>query len=127
MFNLSIGNKAKWATAIALLPFLVIFSKGCGRGQGVQPQKSPDGKFTLVTSVNQSNADPQRYLCVIVDIKDSAGKTVYHGVTPASDTQGWSIRRLDNNKIQLASSDTGTHYIRRQSDGSWADDFPLEE
>ena len=118
---------AKLATVIALLSLLAIFSKGCGRGQGVPPQKSPDGKFTLVTSVNQSNADPRRYLCVIVDIKDSAGKTVYHKVTPASDTQGWSIRWLDNNKIQLASSDIGTHHIRRQADGSWTDDFPQEE
>lgn len=127
MFNLSIGNKAKCATMIALLSFMAIFSNGCGPGRGMPPQKSPDGKFAFVTSVNESNADPRRYLCVIVDIKDSVGKTVYHKVTPASDTQSWSIRWLDNNKIELASSDIGTHHIRRQPDGSWTDDFPEEQ
>lgn len=113
-------------TITVALTFVAMFTKGCGRVQ-VPPQKSPDGNFTLSTTVNDSNADPRRYLCVIVDIKDAGGKTVYHKITPASDTQGWSIRWLDNNKIELASSDIGTHHIRRQADGNWTDDFPQEE
>ena len=126
MSKLSLINLVRHAIVIALLSFVAVFSRGCGRAQGVPPQKSPDGKFSVVTTINTSKADPLRYLCVIVDIKDSAGKTVYHKITPASDTQGWSIRWLDNNKIELASSDIGTHHIRRQSDGIWTDDFPRE-
>jgi len=124
MFMPSVSNLGRYTVVAATL--VAIFTNGCGRVR-VPPQKSPDGKFTLVTSVNESNADPRRYLCVIVDIKDSVGKSVYRKVTPVSDTQGWSIRWLDNDKIELASSDIGTHHIRRQADGSWTDDFPQEE
>ena len=75
--------------------------------------------MTLTTSVNQSKADRTRYLCVIVDITDSAGKTLHHEITPASDTQRWSIQWVSNNEVLLKSSDVGSYRIRRQRDGTW--------
>ena len=75
--------------------------------------------MTLATSVNQSKADPTRYLCVVVDITDSSGKSLHHEVTPASDTQRWSIQWVSNDEVLLRSSDVGSYRIRRQPDGTW--------
>ena len=75
--------------------------------------------MTLATSVNRGKANPTRYLCVVVDITDSAGKTLHHEVTPASDAQRWSVRWVGNDEVLLKSSDVGNYHIRRQPDGTW--------
>ena len=92
---------------------------GCGQPSPSPPQKSPDGTMSLSTSVNQSKANPTRYLCVVVDINDSTGKPLHHEVTPASDTQRWSIQWVSNDEVLLKSSDVGNYRIRRQPDGKW--------
>ena len=79
--------------------------------------------MTLATSVNQSKANPTRYLCVVVDITDSAGKALHDEVTPASDTQRWSISWVSNDEVLLKSSDVGSYHIRRQQDGTWKGDL----
>jgi hypothetical protein len=98
---------------------MALLVTGCNRTAAAPAQKSPDGTMTLATSVNQSKANPTRYLCVIVDITDSTGRTLHHEVTPASATQRWSISWLSNDEILLNSSDVGSYHIRRQSDGTW--------
>jgi hypothetical protein len=75
--------------------------------------------MTLTTAVNQSKANPSRYLCVIVEITDSAGTTLHHEVTPASNTQRWSIAWVSNDEVLIKSSDVGNYHIRRNSDGTW--------
>ena len=92
---------------------------GCGRTSPMPPRKSPDGTLSLSTSVNRSKAVPSRYLCVVVDITDSKGRPLHHEVTPASDTQRWSIQWVSNNEVLLKSSDVGNYRIRRQTDGTW--------
>jgi hypothetical protein len=96
---------------------------GCGRTSSVAAQKSPDGTMTLSNTVNQSKANPTRYLCVVVDITDSAGRVLHHEITPASDTQRWSIRWVSNEEALLKSSDVGRYRIRRQPDGTWKGEF----
>jgi len=99
--------------------FIAVLVTGCNRTTAAPAQKSPDGTMTLATSVNQSKANPTRYLCVVVDITDSAGKTLHHEVTPASGTQRWSIGWVSNDEVLLKSSDVGSYHIRRQTDGTW--------
>jgi hypothetical protein len=98
---------------------LAIFFAGCHRGATGPAQKSPDGTMTLTTAINPSKADSTSYLCVIVEIRDAAGKILHYEVTPASDTQRWSIQWLGNDEVLLKSSDVGNYHIRRQSDGTW--------
>ena len=81
----------------------------------------------LTTSVNQSQADSTRYLCVVVEITDLAGNTQYQEVTPASATQRWSIRWVNNEEVLLDSADVGQYRIRRQPDGAWKGDFAASE
>jgi hypothetical protein len=102
-----------------VLTLLTMMLPGCGRTASTPSQKSPDGTMSLTTSVNQSNANPTRYLCVVVDITDSAGTKLHHEVTPASDTHRWSIQWITNDEVLLKSSDVGNFYIRRQPDGTW--------
>jgi hypothetical protein len=80
---------------------------------------SPDGRLVLLTSVNQSKEDPTRYLCVAVEIQDSAGHVLFHEVTPASDTMRWSIGWETNAKVILQSSDVGTYVVEKLPDGRW--------
>ena len=81
--------------------------------------KSPDGTLTLSWSVNDSQANPTRYLCVVVDITDSAGKTLHHEVTPVSDRIRWSPQWVSNDEVMLKSSGVGVYRIRRLPDGTW--------
>lgn len=75
--------------------------------------------MTISTSVNHNKANPAQDLCVVIDITDSAGKALHHEITPASDTQRWSIQWVGNDEVLLKSSDVGTYRIRRQPDGKW--------
>ena len=102
-----------------LFIILWLVTIGCSRTAPAPTQKSPDGTMTLTTSVNQSKAKPARYLCVVVEITNLGGKTLHQEVTPASDTQRWSIRWVSNTEVLLTSSDVGAYYIRRQPDGTW--------
>ncbi|MGN6367575.1 MAG: hypothetical protein ACTHN5_04875 [Phycisphaerae bacterium] len=92
---------------------------GCARAASTTSKKSPDGTMTLTTTIDQDKSDPSRYLCVIVDIADAAGKTLHHEVTPASDAQRWSIEWKSNTDVLLKSADVGNYHIRRQPDGTW--------
>ena len=102
-----------------VLMSVAVLVAGCRRPTTVVARQSPDGTMTLTTSVNQSRAEPTRYLCVVVDITDASGRTLHHEVTPASDTQRWSIRWMGNDAIMLESADVGIYKIRRQADGTW--------
>jgi hypothetical protein len=104
-------------TPIALIVSLLL--AGCGRGPSPPSLKSPDGMLTLSTSVNQTKADRTQYLCVIIDIVDSTGKTLHHEVTPASDVHRWSIQWVTNDELLLKSSDVGNYHVLRQTDGTW--------
>jgi hypothetical protein len=47
-----------WRTMPAVLILAALFPIGCGRRNTQQTIASPDGTMILVTSINQSKADP---------------------------------------------------------------------
>ena len=82
-------------------------------------EKSPDGSFVLVTSIEESKIDPTLYGCVILEIKDSQNHVIHQENTRASSFQRWNIRWLSNDKIELQSSDIGKLIWIRTQDGKW--------
>lgn len=95
---------------------------GCRRSGSTStsaPIASPDGKYSLVTSVNQSKTDPTKYLCVILEIHDAQGILVGKVQTGASDRMRWNVAWDSKNRIWLKSADIGTHYCELQADGQW--------
>jgi hypothetical protein len=78
--------------------------------------------MTLVTTIEQSRADPTAYLCVVFEIHDAAGKVLYQENTHASDVHRWSMRWESNDVIRLQSSDIGPRSWRRQPNGEWEKD-----
>jgi len=74
----------------------------------------------LATSVNQSKADPTKYLCVRFEIRDDrTGAVIHRQQTSASDVMRWSIHWESNETIRLESSDVGTCWWDCQPNGSW--------
>ena len=94
-----------------IVVLLTLWFVGCNRTTVTQGQKSPDGTMTLTTSVNPDKSNPTRSSCVVVDITDAAGTTLHHEVTPASDTQRWSIKWVSNDEVLLKSSDIGDYRL----------------
>ncbi len=80
---------------------------------------SPDGSLTLVTSINDSQEDPTKYLCVKFQIVDSTGMVLYEEQTGASDRMRWSMQWDGNQRVVLNSSDIGTVAWEQQADGLW--------
>ncbi len=80
---------------------------------------SPDGKLTLITSINRSKDNPTKYLCVKFQIIDSTGKVLYEEQTGASDRMRWSIYWKDTQHVVLDSADIGTMIWEQQANGSW--------
>jgi hypothetical protein len=105
----------KRAIPIALL---LLTAAGCAP-KGQPPLTSPDGSLILVTSVENSHADPAAYLCVVFEIQDAKGKILHTENTHASDMSCWQMRWASNKQIVLQSSDVGTFRWSRQPDGTW--------
>ena len=74
--------------------------------------------MTLTPSVNQSKADPTKYLCVAFDIHDKSGGLLHSIQSSASDIQKWSIGWFDDVTIVLYSSDIGTYAWKLADDGT---------
>lgn len=91
-----------------LLVFVTLSGCSASRSDDMAPIKSPDGSLTLTPSVNTSNSDPTKYLCVAFDIFDSSGSRVHHVESSASDRMKWAIGWFDDRTIVLYSSDVGT-------------------
>jgi len=80
---------------------------------------SPDKSLTLVARANTSPADPTKYGCIAFDVLDKNGQLVDHHQTGASRYMRWSIFWWGKSTIRLDSSDVGTYYWARGSDGKW--------
>ena len=107
-------------SAFVFAVVVMVVAIGCRRTRSrVKRIASPSGAFVLTTSVNQSKADPKRYLCVVVTICGKEGKEVHREVTPASDVMKWSIQWINDDTIRLDSSDVGS-YIIEHKDGTWS-------
>jgi len=118
-----------WLIGVALACILTV---GCGgrpsdhRQEPVAatppppPIDSPQQDRTLAITVNTSRDDPVLYLTLIFEVRDKANQTILHRQqTYASSRMAWSMRWLDNNTVQLESSDIGTFCWWEQPDGAW--------
>jgi hypothetical protein len=102
-----------------LVSLLLLLSLAAGCSRPVPPQASPDGSLILAASIERSRAAGSKYLCVILEIRDRAGKVLFRENTGASDVMKWNLHWESNTRIKLDSSDIGTYYWNRQPDGSW--------
>ncbi|HSY74442.1 MAG TPA: hypothetical protein VK810_03145 [Dongiaceae bacterium] len=100
--------------------FVLVLFAGCS--QKMPTVMSPDSSMSLVTSVEQSQQDPQTYLCVVFEIRDQAGKILHRENTHASVRMRWNMSWESNNRIRLDSSNIGTHHWTKQLDGNWKKD-----
>lgn len=101
--------------------FLVVFPfQGCGRSPSrSQTIHSPDGSLVLATSVETSQKDPRKYLCIVLEIRDKTGKLLHSENSGASATMRWQVSWLANDRIRLDSSDIGAFHWQQHPDGSW--------
>ncbi len=106
---------------LLLASAVCLFQPGCRRSTP-SSSASPDGTMTMTTTVNRDPSHPARDGCVIVEIRDRSGTSIYREVTPASDHQRWSIRWESNDRIVLDSSDIGRYVISKSSSGHWTGD-----
>lgn len=118
-----VGTWLIWAALAGIL------AVGCG---GSRRQELPDATAepvlivspqqdrTLSITVNTSRDDPALYLTLIFEVRDKATQAILHRQqTYASSRLAWSMRWLDNNVVQLQSSDIGTFCWQEQQEGSW--------
>ncbi len=114
---------------LLLLAGLLIWDFGVSRyppqEKVLESLNSPDQSLLLTTRVNHNKSDLSRYLCVIVDIRESneAGKIIHSEITPASARMRWSIKWEGNDRIILDSSDVGEVIIYRNEGGLWESRF----
>jgi hypothetical protein len=96
---------------------LLVLANGCTSKSRTIP--SPDGSMEIVTSVEQSRADPTAYPCVIFEIRDKQGRVLYKQNTHASDRMRWNMDWVLTNRIRLVSSDIGTRLWEQETNGNW--------
>ena len=87
---------------------------------GKPPLPSPDGSLVLFTSAESSHADPKAYGCIIIDIRDKTGKSLYHENTLATDGESWGFDWMSNDKVRLTGSNVGSCTWTRNPDGTWS-------
>ena len=115
---------ARNVLASAFLFFLtsgfIVHVPGCRKAQRPPPTpiRSPDGKYTLVTFINEARDDPTTYKCVGIIIRDARG-VVHLEQTTASDRLGWRAAWDKEGRVWLESSDIGVYYWEREDDQTW--------
>lgn len=112
--RIKMHSVAKCCAGIVML-FLLL---GCTERRS-HSVSSPDGTLTLITSINNSQEDPTKYLCVKFQIVDSTGRVLYEEQTGASNRMRWRIQWDGNTRVVLDSSDIGTVAWEQQVNGSW--------
>lgn len=109
----------------ALLTSLFLLAlSGCSPTPNLAPIPSPDSRLTIVPTINQSQSDPTKYLCVRFAIVDGKGKILHQEQTAASTRMKWSLKWQSNDKIVLKSADIGTFVWQRQASGEWKKQTP---
>ena len=73
----------------------------------------------MITSIEQSKADPGAYHCVIFEIRDKQGQMLFKENTRASDYSNWSLSWEGTNRIKLDSSDIGICFWSKGPDNHW--------
>lgn len=94
-----------------VLPWLLI---SCRSRKGLvgldfTPLPSPSGRYHLNVTVNQSNADPTTYLCLVIHLLDEQGQELAIFQTHASHRMKWAIGWMPpTDVVVLSSRDVGT-------------------
>ena len=110
--------KKRWI--LLMIIGLIALVCGCSsRTPTPEPIQSPDGRLTLVTSINASKDDMTKYLCVKFEIRDSSGAVLHREQTGASARMKWRMYWDGNRRVVLESSDIGTYAWEQQPDGKW--------
>ena len=87
-----------------------------------EPVYSPSGERVILPSINYSKDDATKYLCVMFIIQDvDTGIILFETQTGASARDRWSVHWINENMIQLSSSDIGNYCWDESSDGRWQD------
>ncbi len=120
-------KSARLATLGLMMLVLLYTLSGCAgqtgsarSGEELAVIDSPRQDRALVVTVNTSRDDPTKYLTLVFEVRNKATQSVLHRQqTGASSRAAWSMHWLDNNTVQLKSSDIGTYCWRVQADGVW--------
>jgi hypothetical protein len=107
--------------SVILFIALSLAAAGCSRRMP-PPSHSPGGKFALETSTRRKHDDPA-YGCLVIEIRDAAGKVLCHTNTGAK-ALGWTIEWTSDDQVAIHCCDIGTQlwgtqHWNRQADGSW--------
>lgn len=99
---------------------LLVTVAGClGSGpHALAPIPSPNQSLIVTPSVNRSQSNPTKYLCIAFDITDVAGGRLHHVQTSASDRMKWALGWYDDATVVLYSSDIGTYAWRLTENGT---------
>ena len=95
---------------------LALAVAGCSRRMPPASQ-SPSGTFTVVTSTPHKHDDPA-YGCLVIEIRDAAGKVLCHTNTGVK-AFGWTLYWSSDNQVVIDSPETGTQHWNRQANGGW--------
>jgi hypothetical protein len=84
------------------------------------PVYSPSGERVILPSINYNQDDSKKYLCVKLVVQDvDTGTNLFEIQTGASNRMRWSVDWIDENTIQLTSSDIGIYCWAEKSEGVW--------
>jgi hypothetical protein len=88
--------------------------------QIIEPVYSPSGKMVMVPTRNENEEDVKHYHEVIIIVRDvETGKVLLEAQTDAASRLSWDVRWIDEDTIQLLSSDIGGRCWKREADASW--------
>jgi hypothetical protein len=88
--------------------------------QIIEPVYSPSGKMVMTPTRNENKEDVDHYHEVVMVVRDvETGKVLLEAQTDAASRLSWDVRWIDEDTIQLLSSDIGGRCWKREADTSW--------
>ena len=90
--------------------------------QSQEPEQvfSPDESKVIIPTVSSKKGNNDSYLLVHLEIQDAhSGNILFKVQTRASDRMRWSVGWIDNNTVELDSSDIGSYCWAEGDNQSW--------
>jgi hypothetical protein len=125
-----VKRKILWAFLAIVLVIVLYFAYNAGlmalfvihqrQPQQTEPVYSPSRELVIEPIINTSREDMTKYLCIKMVIRDAeTGNILWEKQTSASSRMGWSVQWINEDLIQLQSSDVGDSCWARENDGTW--------